>query len=404
MNPTVTYSSELPDIVRNELEALVANIATGWGRDHNPDGSHDIIHATEIQIGTQNLVGSMPTHSRLVRALMTTTRSTGNDLGIFSGISQTGGTTGGPQAILGHVSINAGSTVALAIGSVGTVEQLGTLSGTTAARGVQANVLVGKESTSSIATGTGFHANMVGRVSGGAGTGVISTAVAFEASFGSTGITTKYALRCTDSAAIISHAGSISAASGSTTGDWTVGDDLSVAGDAILTAGTLTVQSALSTLHSLTVSNATTLSGTVAINDRITSTVKVNRTTDISGYQMSMDGFLAIYGGAGSLLSLLHDDTAGSLDGFTIQDDSSLGLLFRGVASSTTTTHARVKFGLYLTETLNTATPTQDTEVAMYMRGDKFIIAFNNGGTAKYRYLDLTSTDATWTYTTTAPT
>jgi hypothetical protein len=37
------------------------------------------------------------------------------------------------------------------------------------------------------------------------------------------------------------------------------------------------------------------------------------------------------------------------------------------------------------------------------MKDDKFIIQYNHGGTLKYRYLDLTSTDATWTYTTTAP-
>ena len=403
MNPHLSYTSELPDVIRHELEGLVANIGTGWANDHNPDGTHNVIHATEIQIGTQNLVGSMPTHSRLVRALMTTTRSTGNDLGIFSGISQTGGTTGGPQAILGHVSINAGSTVALAIGSVGTVEQLGTLSGTTAARGVQANVLVGKESTSSIATGTGFHANMVGRVSGGAGTGVISTAVAFEASFGSTGITTKYALRCTDSAAIISHAGSVAVASGSTTGDWTVGDDLSVTDRSDL-LGPVLIDDTLEVNGTAQFDAGVTMNSTVSLTDRITSTVKINRTTSFSGYQLSMSGNLALFGGSGVYITLFSQESPEV--GTVLQHDPTTGLLIRSNAAGTFTTKFRldtVGSWFVAAESTNTPSLTDGTEVATYMKADKFVIAYNHGGTAKYRYLDLTSTDATWTYTTTAP-
>lgn len=47
--------------------------------------------------------------------------------------------------------------------------------------------------------------------------------------------------------------------------------------------------------------------------------------------------------------------------------------------------------------------PTDGTECRTYMKGDKFIIQYNHGATIKYRVLDLTSTDATWTYTTTEP-
>lgn len=39
----------------------------------------------------------------------------------------------------------------------------------------------------------------------------------------------------------------------------------------------------------------------------------------------------------------------------------------------------------------------------VYMKADLFVIAYNHGGTMKYRYLTLTSTDATWTYSTVAP-
>ncbi len=47
--------------------------------------------------------------------------------------------------------------------------------------------------------------------------------------------------------------------------------------------------------------------------------------------------------------------------------------------------------------------PENGSELRVYMKADKYIIAYNHGGTMKYRYLDLTSTNATWTYTTTAP-
>ena len=51
----------------------------------------------------------------------------------------------------------------------------------------------------------------------------------------------------------------------------------------------------------------------------------------------------------------------------------------------------------------NPATPNSGSQLKKYMKGDKYIIQYNHGGTVKYRYLDLTSTDATWTYTTSAP-
>lgn len=49
------------------------------------------------------------------------------------------------------------------------------------------------------------------------------------------------------------------------------------------------------------------------------------------------------------------------------------------------------------------STPTDGTRTKIYMKADKYVIQYNHGGTVKYRYLDLTSTDATWTYTTSAP-
>lgn len=56
-----------------------------------------------------------------------------------------------------------------------------------------------------------------------------------------------------------------------------------------------------------------------------------------------------------------------------------------------------------LTEQGNNPKPTASSKTAIYMKADKFIIAYDNAGTMKYRYIDLTGTDATWNYTTTPP-
>lgn len=47
--------------------------------------------------------------------------------------------------------------------------------------------------------------------------------------------------------------------------------------------------------------------------------------------------------------------------------------------------------------------PADGTQVKMYMKADKIIFQYNDGGTVRYKYLDLTGTTDTWTATTTAP-
>lgn len=65
---------------------------------------------------------------------------------------------------------------------------------------------------------------------------------------------------------------------------------------------------------------------------------------------------------------------------------------------------------LYVSQQVNIAenasaipTLTDGTEAGMFMRNDNFVIAYNDSGTMKYRYIDLTSTAATWVYSTTSP-
>lgn len=54
-------------------------------------------------------------------------------------------------------------------------------------------------------------------------------------------------------------------------------------------------------------------------------------------------------------------------------------------------------------ESSTPSNPTSGTHSRIYMKADKLIIQFNDGGTVRYKYLDLTGTTTTWTHTTTAP-
>ena len=47
--------------------------------------------------------------------------------------------------------------------------------------------------------------------------------------------------------------------------------------------------------------------------------------------------------------------------------------------------------------------PDSSVEGHVYVKGDKFIIQWNDAGTVRYKYLDLTGTGVTWVHTTTAP-
>jgi hypothetical protein len=49
------------------------------------------------------------------------------------------------------------------------------------------------------------------------------------------------------------------------------------------------------------------------------------------------------------------------------------------------------------------STLTTNTMAQVYLKADKLIIRFDNAGTTRYKYLDLTGTGVTWVHTTTAP-
>jgi len=59
--------------------------------------------------------------------------------------------------------------------------------------------------------------------------------------------------------------------------------------------------------------------------------------------------------------------------------------------------------GLSFTEETTPASPTQDTEAKLYVKDNKLIVVWNDDGTVRYKYLDLTGTGVEWVHTTSAP-
>lgn len=59
----------------------------------------------------------------------------------------------------------------------------------------------------------------------------------------------------------------------------------------------------------------------------------------------------------------------------------------------------------FILDAVNTtpASPPPTDEANMYVRNNNFVIQFNDGGTVRYKYLDLTGTGVTWVHSTTAP-
>ena len=47
--------------------------------------------------------------------------------------------------------------------------------------------------------------------------------------------------------------------------------------------------------------------------------------------------------------------------------------------------------------------PEQSSDGALYIKGGKLVVQYDDGGTVRYKYLDLTGTGVTWVHTAVAP-
>jgi hypothetical protein len=105
-------------------------------------------------------------------------------------------------------------------------------------------------------------------------------------------------------------------------------------------------------------------------------TLKVRMVSNENSY-----GFLTLYDSSGTYQAAIRGDANAN----GIQLSVKAGAFELGEISSTP------------------ANPTSGTQGNIYIKGDKLVIQFNDGGTTRYKYLDLTGTGVTWTHSTTAP-
>lgn len=76
-----------------------------------------------------------------------------------------------------------------------------------------------------------------------------------------------------------------------------------------------------------------------------------------------------------------------------------------GISKKNPSTELDIDGTITLQERASTVsvTPTDGSEAQIYVKADKLIVRYNDGGTVRYKYLDLTGTGVTWTHTTSAP-
>ncbi len=128
---------------------------------------------------------------------------------------------------------------------------------------------------------------------------------------------------------------------------------------------------------------------------------------------ISGDGDGDIGGVTSARLTLAVDGIDTGDAGITIQAQSDVGISKIRLISNSTgrlvymdADEIRLTEGLMrLTErTTSPATnPGSGNESNIYLKADKLVLQFNDGGTIRYKYLDLTGTGVTWVHTTSAP-
>lgn len=74
-----------------------------------------------------------------------------------------------------------------------------------------------------------------------------------------------------------------------------------------------------------------------------------------------------------------------------------------GIGNTSPGSKLHVSGTVTLDQTSTPTNPAQSAEGRIYIRNNKLIIQFNDAGTVRYKYLDLTGTGVTWVQSTTAP-
>jgi len=116
--------------------------------------------------------------------------------------------------------------------------------------------------------------------------------------------------------------------------------------------------------------------------------------------QTNTSGGAQLYIYKGNNTATIQHSLRGDGDSYMAADSGGVMIGSNG----TPDTKLHVNGAITLTEmAAHPAEPTTSDRCRVYMKGDLFVIMYDDGASTKYRYLTLNSTNATWTYTTTAP-
>lgn len=189
-----------------------------------------------------------------------------------------------------------------------------------------------------------------------------------------------------------------------TTGQITAG-----AGDVVLDAEGLHLEnaSAIRSSHAIYWNNGATERGFLGLSDQPTGTPDSLRLAASDSLALMLEGAggVIVPSGLVTYVPGTNKPTYIPADGnLGVEEVAAVGLDLVVGSHDTTLTPGRGGLAFFVEATGNPGGElTAGNVMAIYMKSDKIVIAYNHGGTVKYRYLDLTSTNATWVYTTTAP-
>lgn len=108
------------------------------------------------------------------------------------------------------------------------------------------------------------------------------------------------------------------------------------------------------------------------------------------------------------ILNSIDDTNKAVCDLYLNSSNNASSINFRTSNTNGVTPTLRLTIGpegavKYYAITTTPSNPTAGNEMNIYLKNNKLVIQYNDAGTVRYKYLDLTGTGVTWTHTTTAP-
>ena len=135
--------------------------------------------------------------------------------------------------------------------------------------------------------------------------------------------------------------------------------------------------------------------GNISFNTYVNGDLGASGFTTSSAFDIQVRGF--------DMLTAII--VGGSLNkGIPLIDQTKNGIAIKGVYNSSDDSVFQINGSETIRQVSSTpSSPTDSTTLKMYLKSNKLIVQYNDSGTLRYKYLDLTGTTVTWIATTTAP-